>query len=327
MNKSKIFRVLSQFGVPKLLRLSKKQTVTVLSIHRISDEQDYFWQPITPKNFDALLKYVTQYYTVISFADIPQIAQASSKKPFLILSFDDGYYDFYEHALPILQKYQLPCNHNIVNSCASDNLIIWTQRLNYIFNHCRNHELALSFTINQQVYQKEKQQDWMSFYIQIFKLMLQLPQGTRSALLDAQEEQFSLSPQYRMMTWDEVIDCSKHNVEIGCHTYNHDVLSTIHDPEILRFEIIQAKKELEAKLNQEIYILAFPNGQSHQAVFDTINQTNFTYILHVHDSVNPLHMFQNQEVYNISRINMIDEAIPEMILRTELFHSKLRKYV
>ena len=75
---------------------------------------------------------------MILFSEIDK----NTKKPKLIFSFDDGYYDFIEYALPVLTKYGLRCNHNVVNSCLNDNHVIWTQKLNDVFNHLKNNQLT-----------------------------------------------------------------------------------------------------------------------------------------------------------------------------------------
>ena len=131
-----MFNLLYKLGAAKILRSFKKGELTILNLHRISPERDFFWNPITPAHFETILQYVSKYYNVISFSDIPELLKfgRTSEKPYLILSFDDGYHDFIEYALPLLTKYNLPSNHNIVNSCANNNTAIWTQRLNNIFN-------------------------------------------------------------------------------------------------------------------------------------------------------------------------------------------------
>src|SRR5689334_14309883 len=110
-------------------RLKGQNSLTVLSLHRISPDIDFFWQPIHPDTFDQLLKYVKKHYEVICFRDLNSLPKTNAR-PYLILSFDDGYYDYIEYALPLLKKNNLPSNHNLVVSCLESNQLIWTQRLN-----------------------------------------------------------------------------------------------------------------------------------------------------------------------------------------------------
>ena len=105
MLRENIFKLLYAFGVPSILRIGKSNQLTILSLHRVSPERDFFFDPIDPIVFRKLLKYVQKHYKVISFQELEDISIIKSKKPLLILSFDDGYVDFYEYALPILTDF------------------------------------------------------------------------------------------------------------------------------------------------------------------------------------------------------------------------------
>lgn len=327
MLKKYIFTFLNAIGVSSLLRLQKKDTLTVLSLHRISDDKDYFWNPITPATFEKLLQYVVKYYSIISFADIPHLKKNPSSKPYLILSFDDGYSDFYDHALPLLKKYNLPSNHNIVNGCATNNQIIWTQRLNHIFNHCKDHDINPGFNFQgKKITIESSNNDWMKFYLDIFKLLLETSKIEREHILEEKEKEFSINPFCKMMNWEQILECSENLVEIGCHTYSHDALSTIDDVAILRKEILESAQEIENRIKKKINILALPNGQGNEKIKQIIGESGMKYILSVDDRINNVVELDTSSICKIFRINLVEESLAELILRIELLHSKIRRY-
>lgn len=326
MVKRYLFYLFNSIGVSCILRWQKRNTLTVLSLHRVSDEKDYFWSPINPITFEKLLKYIIKHYQVISFGDIPFLNKNTSKR-FLILSFDDGYYDFYEYALPLLKKYNLPCNHNIVNECATNNQIIWTQRLNIIFNYCKNNNWNLCFEIqNNKFTLRTFHGNWMQFYLKIFKTLLKIPKTERLLILSAKEKEFSIVPVSKMMNWQQILGCSKNRVEIGCHTYTHDVLSTITDLSILQKEIVQSAIEIEKKIENKVRVIALPNGEGNNKIKDVIKASGIKNILFVDDKINKLSSVNSSEIRNIYRINIVQESLAEMIFRIELFHTKIKKY-
>jgi peptidoglycan/xylan/chitin deacetylase (PgdA/CDA1 family) len=329
MFRNYLFSLLNNAGVSKFLRAKKRNKLTVLSLHRISDEPDFFWEPIGVAAFEKLLEYVSRYYNVISFSGIAEATlNTNHEKPFLILSFDDGYYDFYENALPLLKKFDLPANHNIVNACANENAVIWTQRLNDIFNYARNKQKDISFYVDEKkITQVDFSGDMMKFYLWAYKWLLQKPMPERLMIISEIEQRFSLSSRPRMMNWDEIAECAENRIEIGCHTYNHDVLGTIRSLDLLRQEVVQSTREIENRIGKRIEVLALPNGIGHNAIDEVAAEAGLKHILYVGEKVNDLLNYQNNGIVHTNRINMVNEKLPEMILRTALFHSNIKKYV
>lgn len=310
-----------------MLRGKKKQHLTVLSLHRISDERNIFWNPIKPKTFDLLLQYVKKHYTIIGFNNLSDWNPDQSKPP-LILSFDDGYYDFYEYALPLLKKHALPSNHNIVNECASNNTTIWTERLNVLFEHALQNKLDIKIEFeNYQIQLRDFAGDWMKFYLETFKTLLNLPLQERLKTIDASSIEMSIDSNRRMMNWDEVKECAANGVEIGSHTYSHDSIGTISDSKVLNKEINDSKTEIENKLGREVTMLALPNGQTGPEADRVIEESDYKFVLYANDALNTLPLKNQNTPIHINRINLVDEPFPQMALRMEMFHNLIRKYV
>ena len=98
--------------------------VVFLNYHRVIKNQDYnnIVRPnddlvVTSEVFEKQIKYLTKNYNVISINDIN--STKGNKK--IILTFDDGYIDNLENALPILEKYNCPAIIYIITSLI-DNL-------------------------------------------------------------------------------------------------------------------------------------------------------------------------------------------------------------
>lgn len=326
MARSLAFDLLYKAGIARHLRHSKRNHLTILSLHRISDDDDFFFNPLTPAAFEELIKYSLDHYTILSFSELADI-ESPLKKPPLILSFDDGYYDFYENALPLLQKYGLPSNHNVVNECANRGMPIWTHRLNAIFSHCMKNRIELRFDFNgHPIDDKEFSGNWNAFYMAIFRRLLETSKPLRMAMIEEKENRLSFDTEYRMMNWNEIVECSKNRVEIGSHTYSHDVISGIDDTDQLKSEIIDSKIEIEQKVGNEVSILALPNGQGNEFINEFIHQAGFRYLLYVNDGINQLNS-ADDSLRILDRINIVRESLSEMFLRVEMFHSKVRKYV
>lgn len=330
----KLLSLLYHLGVVKYLRKKKinaaKNSISILSLHRVSPEKDPCWQPLTPRNFETLLQYVRQHYDIIRLSDVEKLPK-KAKKPTLVLSFDDGYKDFMDYALPLLQKYELPCNHNFVIDCLEQNATIWTQRLNHIFNHLFAQKKITTFYTAQQnpLHVDFSKTNWYSLYIQLFQQLLKTPYTERILQIQTWEEDFKLPPlQTNMMNWADLAACQASQlVEIGSHTYSHDsMISLIDSPQILRQEVEASKKMLETKLNTTINIFSLPNGQTHPIVTAAAKAAGYKILLEVGNQLNWLDSsadFMQMQTYQ--RLNIINEDRAAMLLRIEFFQPRMQQ--
>jgi len=94
--------------------------IPILMYHSISDEPEtghpYFWINTSPRLFAEHMKFLRDNdYKVISLSEAVEIISQTSKDPtpntqhtkprYMVLTFDDGYRDFYTHAFPILKQF------------------------------------------------------------------------------------------------------------------------------------------------------------------------------------------------------------------------------
>ena len=314
--------MLGACGAPALIRQFKgRESLTILSLHRVSPDIDYFWQPLHPTNFSALCRYVQRHYKVLNLRDLDQ--PMSSKKPRLVFSFDDGYHDFIEYALPILHQHRLPANHNLVVNCLEHNMPIWTQRLNDSFGRAHDRGLELPVTVAGQLYRRQDfANDWMAFYLHVLKLLLTHPQPEREALLTQLEAAVDAVAEVRMMNWAEALTLADYDVEVGSHTYSHDSVPTITDPACLRHELVASRRVLAERLNAPITILGLPNGQNSSRLQPYIAEAGYTQVLETGNHGNASYRAPATGPACFRRINIVDEAPSVAQLRLEVLSLK-----
>jgi peptidoglycan/xylan/chitin deacetylase (PgdA/CDA1 family) len=84
--------------------------------HSISNEDDrrihpYYKTNTKPEVFADHMAFLHKnYYQVISISDAVKylVADGTHKKKYAVITFDDGYHDFYESAFPVLKKFNFP---------------------------------------------------------------------------------------------------------------------------------------------------------------------------------------------------------------------------
>ena len=324
--KGAIFKSLHFVGAHNKLRSKKFQEgrITALCLHRVSADFDYFFDPIKPEKFEQLIKYVVKHYEVIS---IDAVNAKPGKKPRLILSFDDGYHDFYTNVLPVLKHYSLPSNHNVVTDIVNGKQeVIWTEKLNFLFSYFKEHKPDDLLEIGEQKYSlKEHETTLNSFYITVLRKLFELEHQAREALLNAWLNRFGLkiTPK-RMMTWDEIAECTRHGVDIGSHTKRHTVLTSIKGKAEMDEELIESKAEIEKNIGKSILSLAPPNGLCNDYVMKQAAIAGYKYVLGIGDTSYAQNT--NENITFVSRLNLISEPQESMILRVEELQSTLKKY-
>jgi peptidoglycan/xylan/chitin deacetylase (PgdA/CDA1 family)/folate-dependent phosphoribosylglycinamide formyltransferase PurN len=91
------------------LAWGNRQRIVVLLYHRVSDElRDSLTVGI--EQFDAQMEWLSRHHQVVSIVDIVQGGKLprDAARPVVAVTFDDGYLDNYEHAVPILLRHQVP---------------------------------------------------------------------------------------------------------------------------------------------------------------------------------------------------------------------------
>lgn len=102
--------------LPLYHRIRNRKTLTVIMFHRVLDPADPRWKTCDPdytvsaQLFRQCLVLLVKHYKIVSLEDV--LVATESAKPLppraLLITFDDGWQDNYEYALPILKQMALP---------------------------------------------------------------------------------------------------------------------------------------------------------------------------------------------------------------------------
>jgi len=135
--------VLSQAGVLGAYhRLRNRETLTVVMFHRVLPagmldqlEPDPLYT-VTTEYFAAVIAFLRQHYRFVSLDDV--LASRARLKPLpsrsMLVTFDDGWRDNLEHALPVLQRENVPAAIFVAvgalgqDSCWWQEALLWALR-------------------------------------------------------------------------------------------------------------------------------------------------------------------------------------------------------
>jgi peptidoglycan/xylan/chitin deacetylase (PgdA/CDA1 family) len=322
-----LFKILHILDVPRVLRFYKYRNnlVTILCLHRISDEDSVTMPPMKVDDFERLLQYLNKYYQVIS---INEISAFIGKKPAIVLSFDDGFFDFFENALPLLKKYRFPCNVNVITRCLDGDFQIWTQRLNNLLDEIFRQKYSCSFEIGKEEIVIDKFDRNIIFYqnIHIFRYLFAQDEFYVEKFLKEAENKMPFPiPITPMMSWDDLMYALDHyDIELGSHSVSHIVLANIHQKDKLFAEINDSKKIIEKKTGKEVKIFTSPNGNYNEEIVQFCQEAGYEKMLIVDEELLPQ---KNYNDFLLPRILIAYEDYYENLLRVENFQNMVKKIV
>ena len=239
--------------------------LSILIFHRVLPRPD----PIFPSephaaSFDAMMGWLRQCCQVLPLDDaVRRLREGSLPARAAAITFDDGYADNHEVAMPILQRHGLSATFFVATGFL-DGGQMWNDTVGEAVRHCQLPVLDLG--------------DLGLPGSGPTRLAMAGPAQRRqaiSALIDRikycrHEQRLSLSTavaeragvcQRRdlMMSSQQVRGLRDGGMLIGAHTHNHPILAKL-QLDAARDEIERSKRQLEDLLSEQIKLFAYPNG-------------------------------------------------------------------
>jgi len=94
-----------------VLLFSTAYVVPVLMYHSLDDNYNITKLSVSPRSFERQMEFLNRHhYSVIGLdRAIPYIERREKTPPrTIVITFDDGYYNNYKYAYPVLKKYNIP---------------------------------------------------------------------------------------------------------------------------------------------------------------------------------------------------------------------------
>jgi peptidoglycan/xylan/chitin deacetylase (PgdA/CDA1 family) len=293
--------------------------IKILLFHRVSPVRDKLWDPLSPGRFDEIIAHCNKQYTIVPLEDYllnNHTAHTHKGKDLCAICFDDGYRDFVEYALPVLQKYNTPASMYIVTNCAQTGLPPWTYILDYLFQHTgklqniaadglpdtlkattwASNEERLAYGSKLKPYLKTlgntKRVDYLNRYIQHFN--------------DVQV------PANLMMSVDEIKYIHGEGIHIGSHTHTHPMLGRIESAEEVTAELTQSYSLLKQWLGVAPVTISYPIGSYNDTVKKLSAQAGYKIGLAVNQRG---YNSEKNDIFEIPRIEVYNEPLLKSKLR------------
>jgi peptidoglycan/xylan/chitin deacetylase (PgdA/CDA1 family) len=244
-----------------LLHLPRTGRLSVLVFHRIMAEHD----PLRPgeptqEQFEARMRWIAANFEVLPLAAAARaLAQQKLPKRALCLTFDDGYADNHELALPILQRLGLSASFFIATGyldggCMFNDAVIEALRqaqgpmLDLEALEMGRHSIETT----------EARRLAIGRILDRLKYFEPLRREETVRKLVAQIQ--ARIPRNLMMRSEQVAALHRAGMQVGAHTVTHPILAEI-PLEAARDEIVRGRARLEEITGAPVRVFAYPNGK------------------------------------------------------------------
>lgn len=265
----------------KLRSIDASGAVTILNLHRVAPDDRSSYPPLDPKLFDRLIGFLKAHFDIVTFAELA--GGGAGGRPKLILSFDDGYRDFHQHAAPILAGHRVRVNHNIIPACVESGL----PPLNVVVQDFVGRAPAAlverldlpGFAIERPVRSRVDLGNRLSRFLKEKPIaeQKQLAQLLRGQML--RDPEFAPTP---MMNLDELREVAETH-EIGGHSFEHANMALETD-DYLREDVERCRAWFGKKLGRPLTIYAFPNGSYRPGQVEIVREAGVEHILLVDEN-------------------------------------------
>jgi peptidoglycan/xylan/chitin deacetylase (PgdA/CDA1 family) len=238
--------------------------LSILIFHRVLAAPDELLpEEFHSQRFDVLCGWLRRWFNVLPLEMALRRLEHRSLPPrSLAITFDDGYADNHDVALPILQKHGLAATV-FVSSGFLDGGRMWNDTVIEAVRHTPHSLLDLRSieSVALGVHPVRNTCDKRLAITALVKAIKYLPPHTRNAVAESIRELSGVALRDNLMLCiDKVVALRRAGIQIGAHTVTHPILACLTSDEA-RDEIVRGKRELEEIIQEPVTLFAYPNGR------------------------------------------------------------------
>jgi peptidoglycan/xylan/chitin deacetylase (PgdA/CDA1 family) len=255
----------------RISRIAEAGKSIILNLHRVANCDRSAYRALDPTIFEELLVFLQKDFHIVPLDALDE----QTRRPKVVLSFDDGYRDFIETAAPILDKFRIRANQNVIPRCIESGLPPLT-------------------VIAQDFVGKAPAAVVRRVHAPDFGPLEPTEAGTRELVnfikYKSQEEQNKifdvLYPQFiaeetfqptLMMTKEHVRQISRYH-DIGAHSFTHASMGAETD-DYFRSDLYKCREYMQTELGLPMSIYAFPNGSYRRSQLTIALENDLRHVL------------------------------------------------
>jgi peptidoglycan/xylan/chitin deacetylase (PgdA/CDA1 family) len=243
---------------------------------------------VEPETLDLHIRFLRKYFEIIPLSDLVSLQkvypQGLRKYRLCALTFDDGWYDFYGYAYPILKLHEAPATVFLPTDFIGTDRWFWTDRLGFLLDRMANFRdlvkrapIFKNPLLNQIVHISGTLEMRLEKAIILLKhYRIEDIEQALSELTDVLGE--GSTPRGRaFLSWEEVRKMADSGlISFGSHTATHRILTTLTEEEAEH----ELRKSMDILISQKVVGSAFvsfsyPNGNFTGRLSEMVRETGY----------------------------------------------------
>ena len=317
------FRALYFVGVGHLLKFinNRKLLVPILLFHRVSDNSDPYWSPLSNDSFRKIISFFGKQY---KYRQLDELFRGNIEeiKSSCFIVFDDAYRDFLENVVPYLNEHKVPVTMFVPTESVETGTPIWTTWLNVCISETNAKQIVINIG-----------KDTLHYDISDKDAKIAAAKELTTCLKKLSYEKFSVSfkeiidqtgervykKNIEVMSWSE-INNTKLKIDYQSHTVTHPMLENIEEADSLTKEIKGSRMIMENKLGIPIKYISYPIGSYSERVTEEAKK-HYEAAFAVDARLVNLRKIKHADYrYRIPRFNVSDSDPYELFFRINGFH-------
>jgi O-antigen/teichoic acid export membrane protein/peptidoglycan/xylan/chitin deacetylase (PgdA/CDA1 family) len=268
-------------------RLCRRHGVYVLSYHHVGADTSTSRHDVTTSQLNAHLAFVKRWFHVVPLAGVPALlARKSLDRDYLAITFDDGYEDNFDRALPLLRRHDLPATVFLIAGLPDTTAIPWYDEWRLYLpllsaSDLADAEPAVRPFLNQLLSimsSRGSEDERIDRSLSAIKPMAPALRGRALDVVRRRHgpaDALARASDFRIMPWHHVREMARHRVSFGCHTMTHPILTALPVGEI-EAEVRESRQVMESQLGTSCTTFAYPNGEVDARAVAVLRAQGFT---------------------------------------------------
>lgn len=290
----------------------------VLTYHRIAglDRQRAFAPELisaTPRDFETQINALARLYRFISLDELLEIrrGQRSLEGRSLLITFDEGYRDFAQHAWPVLRPLGVPTTLFVATAYPDSGAAFWWDELDHAIATTSRRD---AIRTHAGLFPLKRARDRAATLRAVHVLTRELPHADAMALVQQVVHELDTPPLGSdVLGWDELRALARDGVTVAPHTRTHPRLSRL-KPSMVLDELVRSQEDLRREIGHAPPVLAYPVGDTDDSVAGAAAAAGYEIAFTTRRGVNDL---RRPDWLRLDRIN-VGRAASVAVIRAQV---------